>query len=384
LSATESRVLRLTDILVELGGFNLRLDSLEVAPCEYLVILGPNGAGKTVLLETIAGLHPVRSGRVEFLTDSSGVAAGAASTDVTAWPPEKRDIGFVYQDYLLFPHLSVEKNIAFGLRGRVDARDRAGRVREAAAFTGVDGLLGLKVTGLSGGEQQRVALARALAIRPRLLLLDEPLAALDRTARRDVAQEVKRTCGRLGVTALHVTHSLDEAVSLGDRVAVVAGGRLLQTGSPEKVLRVPACRQVAELTGCENLLEGRIIGRRVALTGGPTLAFAGAPGGSAPDGARVTVALRGEDLVANVPGSAGGAGAAENCFPAVVEAVEPGAAHWTVRVHCAGEAGVASEVTPGCSLAVFVMPPEVIRLGLVPGAALELSVDPGRVVICAS
>jgi hypothetical protein len=141
---------------------------------------------------------------------------------------------------------------------------------------------------------------------------------------------------------------------------------------------------VAELTGCENLLEGRIIGRRVALTGGPTLAFAGAPGGSAPDGARVTVALRGEDLVANVPGSAGGAGAAENCFPAVVEAVEPGAAHWTVRVHCAGEAGVASEVTPGCSLAVFVMPPEVIRLGLVPGAALELSVDPGRVVICAS
>ena len=359
-------MLRLTDILVELGGFNLRLDSLEVAPCEYLVILGPNGAGKTVLLETIAGLHPVRSGRVEFLTDSSGVAAGAASTDVTAWPPEKRDIGFVYQDYLLFPHLSVEKNIAFGLRGRVDARDRAGRVREAAAFTGVDGLLGRKVTGLSGGEQQRVALARALAIRPRLLLLDEPLAALDRTARRDVAQEVKRTCGRLGVTALHVTHSLDEAVSLGDRVAVVAGGRLLQTGSPEKVLRVPACRQVAELTG------------------GPTLAFAGAPGGSAPDGARVTVALRGEDLVANVPGSAGGAGAAENCFPAVVEAVEPGAAHWTVRVHCAGEAGVASEVTPGCSLAVFVMPPEVIRLGLVPGAALELSVDPGRVVICAS
>ena len=231
-------MLRLSEIAVDLGGFALRVDSLELAPGEYLVILGPNGAGKTVLLETIAGLHPVEKGRIEFREASTEPERpGDGWTDVTAWPPEKRRVGFVYQDYLLFPHLSVSDNIGFGLKGRVPTSARADRVREAAKLTGVEGLSGRRVARLSGGEQQRVALARALAIRPRLLLLDEPLAALDRSARREMADEVRRLCRDLGVTVLHVTHSLEEAVSLGDRVAVLADGGLLQIGPPRELLR---------------------------------------------------------------------------------------------------------------------------------------------------
>jgi ABC-type Fe3+/spermidine/putrescine transport system ATPase subunit len=414
-------MLRLTDLAVELGGFALSVDSLELTPGEYLVILGPNGAGKTVLLETVAGLHPVRGGRVEFLDAgpagagpagaglrgagppgagrASGAGAPASSaqggwTDVTAWPPEKRQVGFVYQDYLLFPHLSVAQNIGFGLKGRVPATDRLARVRKAAALTGVDGLLGRKVAGLSGGEQQKVALARACAIRPRLLLLDEPLAALDRSARREMADEVKGLCRELGVTTLHVTHSLDEAVSLGDRVAVLAGGRVLQIGSPEELLRTPVNRRVAELVGCENLLEGRLGGSAVAIAGGPTLVIE--PGAGAAGDGPVTVALRAEDLVLETPG-ASTAGVHPNVFPALVQAVEPGPAHWTVKVRYAGESGgwatsgsadgvfggdARQAPASGCVLTVFMMPPELSRLGLTPGAAVQVYVEPRRITIC--
>ena len=397
-------MLRLSNVVVEAGAFVLRPGPFEVPAGEYLVILGPNGAGKTMLLETIAGLHAVKSGRVEFRdvpavdrtshAPNSSSAGDYAWTDVSAWAPERRGVGFVYQDYLLFPHLSVEGNIGFGLRSRLAAGERSERVREVATLTGVEALLRRKIAGLSGGEQQRVALARALAIRPRLLLLDEPLAALDITARRSVAQEVKGLCRRLGVTVLHVTHSLDEAMSLGDRVAVIDCGRLLQVDAPEAVLRAPACRQVAVLTGAENLLEGTISGDKVTVVGGPSFAF-----GRAPDlaevrtreGSAVAVVLRAADLVLRPAGGAAlgasdgigaAAAAAREWFPARVEAVEPGAAHWAVRVGCTG--GGAPQAPPGYSLAVFVMPPEVIRLGLVPGVAVEVGIDPERVVVCTS
>jgi ABC-type Fe3+/spermidine/putrescine transport system ATPase subunit len=429
-------VLRLTDILVRLGGFSLQLDSLELARGDYLVILGPNGAGKTVLLETIAGLHPVERGRVEFAAPAgAGAGAGAAGSatatpgraatagawrDVTLWPPEKREVGFVYQDYLLFPHLSVSGNIGFGLKG-LAAAERAGRVRDAAALTGVEGLLARRVAGLSGGEQQKVALARALAIRPRLLLLDEPLAALDRSARRATAGEVRRLCRDLGVTVLHVTHSLDEALSLGDRIAVLAGGRLLQIGTAEELLRAPACRQVAELAGCENLLHATVGGSTVVISGGPTLFMASGAGADTADGP-VTVALRAEDLVlrpappvpaaaaalgtavAAVAGDAAGTNGGEpNVFPAVVETMEPGPAHWVVKVRYlgdrddaggapdgaaasspahAGPVGIPSPAS-GCLFTVFVMPPKLARLGLVPGMPVAVQVDPERVAVCA-
>jgi ABC-type Fe3+/spermidine/putrescine transport system ATPase subunit len=372
-------MLRLSDLAVQLGGFVLQVDSLELAPGEYLVILGPNGAGKTVLLETVAGLHPVLRGRVE-LRDAGEAAAGdpgAGWTDVTAWPPEKRQVGFVYQDYLLFPHLSVSDNIGFGLKNRVPADARAGRVREAAALTGVEALLGRRVAGLSGGEQQKVALARALAIRPRLLLLDEPLAALDRCARREMADEVRRLCGEVGVTVLHVTHGLDEAVSLGHRLAVLAGGRLLQIGSPEDLLRSPASRQVAELVGCENLLEGFLTGSTVAITGGPTLLV---HRGSEPEIAgEVTVALRAEDLALFAASDPGSPAVRPNLFPAVLETVDPGPAHWTVKVRHAGED---PSNAPAQTFTIFIMPPELARLGLAPASPVRVYVEPQRVRIC--
>jgi molybdate/tungstate transport system ATP-binding protein len=241
----------------------------------------------------------------------------------------------------------------------------------------VEGLLRRKVTGLSGGEQQKVALARALAIRPKLLLLDEPLAALDRSARREMAGEVKRLCGLLRVTVLHVTHSLDEAVSLGDRVAVLAAGRLLQAGVPSEVMRAPASRKVAELMGCENLLEGTVTAAGVVVAGGPTLITGAAPGGGVPG--PVTVALRAEDLVLEAVGTTPTAGR-PNLFSALVESVEPGPAHWTIRARYVGDGAGSAGVAPLFS--AFVLPPEVARLALAPGAPVQVWVDPLRVAVC--
>jgi ABC-type Fe3+/spermidine/putrescine transport system ATPase subunit len=391
-------VLRLSDIAVDVGGFSLRVGSLEMERGEYLMVLGPNGAGKTVLLETVAGLHPVLDGRVEFLLGSPGSDEACEWTDVTTWPPERREVGFVYQDYLLFPHLSVGGNIGFGLKGRVPTDAQADRVREAAALTGVEGLLGRRVAGLSGGEQQKVALARALAIRPRLLLLDEPLAALDRSARRDMAEEVKRLCRELRVTVIHVTHSLDEAVVLGDRIAVLAEGRLLQTGPPAEVLRAPESRRVAELVGCENLLDGALEGVVVSIDGGPTLMLDAGSGGASIDPstgsgagravARVTVALRAEDLMILPPLSAGAPRPSANVFPALVETLQPGPAHWTLTARYVGATlGAAAEDEarrPSSVFKVFVLPPDLSRLGLAPGSPVELHVEPARVRICPS
>ncbi len=291
-------------------------------------------------------------------------------------PPEKRGVGFVYQDYLLFPHLSVAGNIGFGLRGPSSAVERSARVQEMAALTGVEGLLSRRVGELSGGEQQKVALARALVIRPRLLLLDEPLAALDRSARREMAAEVRRLCRDLGVTVLHVTHSLEEAVSLGDRVAVLAKGRLLQVAPPAQLLSRPLDRQVAELVGCENFLAGTAAGAQVTLAGGPVLRTAAQAQGE------VTVALRAEDLVLDSaldpPGGLAGSPGAEapdveaSRFAALVESVDPGPAHWTVSVRSLGGDAV---------FKVFVMPPAVARLRLAQGSRVSVSVEAERVCL---
>jgi ABC-type Fe3+/spermidine/putrescine transport system ATPase subunit len=395
-------MLRLSDVSVSLGGFRLQVESLQVGRGEYLVILGPNGAGKTVLLETIAGLHPLDGGQIELCEPgeerrdpAERLRIPAEWLDISAWPPEKRRVGFVYQDYLLFPHLSVAGNIGFGLRGRMPARSRAAQVRDTAALTGVEDLLGRRTVGLSGGEQQKVALARALAIRPHLLLLDEPLAALDRRARREMATDVKRLCTELSMTVLHVTHSLEEAVTLGDRIAVLAEGRLLQVASPTELLRAPANEQVADLVGCENLLAGKATGSSVAIARGPTLETAATEPGDvtlALPAEDVTLALRAEDLTLDLPLASEQAQPETNRFAAVVEAVEPGAAHWTVRVRYAGEtfpaagtraaAGISEAAAEGATFKVFVLPPEVARLGLAAGSLVRVSVDPGRVHVC--
>ena len=260
--------LQVRGLRVDLREFHLREIELDVAPGEYFVVLGPTGAGKTVLLETIAGLFEPQQGRV--LMDG---------TDITTIPPDRRRIGFVYQDYALFPHLSVAENIAFGLRlGGVrsavpvpDALQRlAGRlgytteqqegirqhVEDMSRLLSINHLLHRHPETLSGGEQQRVALARALVVEPRLLLMDEPLSALDPETRESLQRELARVHRALGTTTLHVTHDFEEAVALGDRIGVVHQGRILQVGVPEEIFRRPADQFVARFVGARNIFEG--------------------------------------------------------------------------------------------------------------------------------
>ncbi len=238
--------LAINSLQTSVGGFQLRDFSLAANRGEYTIILGPTGAGKTVLLETIAGLHAVLSGSI--LLDGE---------EITHVPPERRRIGFVYQDYMLFPHLNVERNLAFGLRAQgIGRRIAATRSAEVARLLGIEHLLSRMPTGLSGGEKQRVALARALVIKPRLLLLDEPLSALDPQRRESLQEELLLVHERLATTTLHVTHDFEEAISLGDRVAVINAGKIEQVGTIDDIFRHPVSQFVARFVGARNLFDG--------------------------------------------------------------------------------------------------------------------------------
>jgi molybdopterin-binding protein len=236
------------DLWVDLEEFHLRQINLDIPAGEYFVILGPTGAGKTVLLETIAGLYQPRRGCI-LLNDE----------DVTDVPPERRGIGFVYQDYMLFPHLGVAGNIAFGLKLRgMDRSAIRERVVGIGQLLGIDHLLHRSPGTLSGGEQQRVALARALIVEPRLLLLDEPLSALDPETREGLQHELARLHRELGTTTVHVTHDFEEAVALGDRIAVVNEGQVVQVGAPEEIFRKPGSEFVARFVGVRNVFRGEL------------------------------------------------------------------------------------------------------------------------------
>ncbi|MGD2178833.1 MAG: tungstate ABC transporter ATP-binding protein WtpC [Anaerolineae bacterium] len=240
--------LQLCNLWVDLRGFHVRGIDLEVGAGEYFVVLGPTGAGKTVLLETIAGLFQPRRGCI--LLDGE---------EITNTPPEHRGFGFVYQDYALFPHLNVLENIAFGLR--LDRLHRAAiteRVEETSQMLGIDHLLERSPRTLSGGERQRAALARALVVEPRLLLLDEPLSALDPETREGLQRELARVHRELGTTTLHVTHDFQEAVALADRIAVVHGGQIVQVGTPATIFRRPASELVARFVGVRNIFRGKL------------------------------------------------------------------------------------------------------------------------------
>ncbi len=241
-------MLRLEDICLKLGAFQLRKVSLEVKQGEYAVLLGPTGTGKTVLLETIAGIHRPDQGRI-FLNER----------DATPLPPEARHLGVVYQDYALFPHLTVYGNIAFGLRLKDEVGTGARHaVEEMARFLEITHLLNRRPKHLSGGERQRVALARALVLKPHMLLLDEPLSALDRSTRDRLRRELKRIHEEIGVAILHITHDLSEAFFLADRLLVMKEGVILQEGRPEEVFKRPENRFVAELLGIENFIPAEV------------------------------------------------------------------------------------------------------------------------------
>ena len=212
---------------------------LDVAPGELLAVLGPSGCGKTTLLRLVAGLDRPDAGTVRI-----------GDRDVTALAPGERNVAMVFQSHSLLPHLSVAENIAFGLSRRRRARaDVAARVTAAARLAGCDHLVDRRPEGLSGGERQRVALARAVARAPALILLDEPLAALDADVRQRIRTDLRATLAEAGSTAVYVTHDQAEALTLGDRVAVLAGGRIRQVGTADELYERPADRFVAGFVG---------------------------------------------------------------------------------------------------------------------------------------
>ena len=218
--------------------------SLDVERGEFFGLLGPSGCGKTTTLRMIAGLEKPDSGSIAF-----------DGRDITNLPAERRGFGMVFQNYALFPHLNVSENVAFGLRARHRPNPEVGdRVKSALELVQLPGYEKRRVDELSGGQQQRVAIARAIAIEPALLLFDEPLSNLDVTLREETRGELRELVGRLGLTAVYVTHDQEEAFALCDLISVMAGGRILQTGQPRDLYEHPAQLSVARFLGRNNLI----------------------------------------------------------------------------------------------------------------------------------
>jgi len=237
---------------VILSGLDLRLPAKA-----YTCILGASGSGKTTLLSAVAGTVRPDRGRVEILGETMSDASAGRFV-----APEKRHLGMVFQDYLLWPHLTVAGNVGLPLGFRHGRRRAAEMVGEWLSLVGLDGLERRYPSELSGGQQQRVALARALAVEPRLLLLDEPLSALDAANRVELRKLLRRLTGHLGFGALHVTHDASEALSLADRLVLMNQGRILQVGAPEEVFRKPATAQAARLTGSVSLVSTPVLSRK--------------------------------------------------------------------------------------------------------------------------
>jgi putative spermidine/putrescine transport system ATP-binding protein len=255
----ESRVaVRLKDLHKTFGGLHA-LDGLdlELEPGELIALLGPSGCGKTTALRVLSGLEDADSGQVLV-----------NGRDITGVPANRRDMGMVFQAYSLFPHLTALQNVEFGLklRGRPGG-DRRHQATEMLELVGIDTLAARYPHQLSGGQQQRVALARALAIRPQVLLLDEPLSALDAKVRVQLRDEIKRIQTEVGTTTLFVTHDQEEALAVADRVGVMRAGRLEQLGTPADVYLKPATAFVADFVGLSNRLPGRLDGDGVLVLG---------------------------------------------------------------------------------------------------------------------
>ena len=250
-------MIRVTGLNLVRADFVLGDLDLSLARGEFFALIGPTGSGKTLTLEAVAGLTPIRSGRIHI-----------GGREVTGLPPEQRKVGIVYQDHALFPHLSVGANISFGLRYRGLSGDRArDRIRRTAVDLGIEPLLERAVTNLSGGERQRVALARALACRPEVLLLDEPLSALDPNFREELRLLIKEIHLSQEVTVLMVSHDFNEVLFLAQRAAVIHQGRIQQTGPVEDIFQRPANPFVANFVGMKNVLPCRFQGAEARLNG---------------------------------------------------------------------------------------------------------------------
>jgi len=299
-------LLDIEDLHINLGEFYLEGVSFSLEKGDYLNIIGPTGAGKTILLESIIGFWQPDKGRI-YLEDK----------DITDELPERRRIGIVYQDYALLPHFTVFENIAYGLK-KIEKKGIDAKVKALAISLHIDHLLHRKPDTLSGGEQQRVALARALAVKPRLLLMDEPFSALDPQTRKEARRLLKKAIQERGTTVIHITHDLDDAWALANRVGIFREGKLLQFGTLEDVFNRPGSEFIADFVGA-NILEGEV---KASGAGGSTVGVNGfnlVCSGEAKVGSAVRVAIRPENIVVTKESPA--TPSASNALTAVLEGV---------------------------------------------------------------
>jgi len=305
------------DLRKTFGGTVRALDgvSIDIAGGEFFTLLGPSGCGKTTLLRAIAGFEP---------QDAGSITLGGLPLD--GLPPHRRPVNTVFQSYAVFPHMTVAQNVAFALEMQKRPRaDIAARVDEMLALVRLSGLGARKPSQLSGGQQQRVALARALAASPRLLLLDEPLSALDLKLRNEMRLELKRLQSETGITFVFVTHDQHEALTMSDRIAVMRDGRVLQIGTPEEIYERPAERFVADFIGEANLLPARPLApRRYAVAGAELATDADGPPGE------VVLVLRPERAALHLARPEG------QSLPGTVEQVVYDGADTTYHVALAG------------------------------------------------
>ena len=353
-STSAIAALRLEGVAKSFGGFvALRDVNLAICPGELVCFLGPSGCGKTTLLRIVAGLDMQTAGRV-----------WQGGRDVSRLPPAMRDFGIVFQSYALFPNLNVADNIGYGLVNRKMVRAaREARVAELLALIGLEGSGTKYPAQLSGGQQQRVALARALATSPGLLLLDEPLSALDARVRLHLRREIRALQQRLGVTTILVTHDQEEALTMADRVVVMNHGVIEQVGTPEEIYEAPRSRFVAAFIGTMNFLPGRVVGPSLVEAAGVAVAC---DTSSLAIGAAVEVAVRPEDVL---PGVAAGP-------TATVQALEFLGAGFRVTLGL--------QETPGAMVVADLGRTEMHRLGLRLGSVCRIGFAPHRASLFAA
>lgn len=289
------------DTITALDGLDL-----DIEPGQVFVLLGPSGCGKTTLLRCLAGLEKPTTGQISI----EGTPLSDAETGLFI-PPEDRPLAMVFQSYAMWPHMSVFENVAFPLkagRRRIAAHEVATRVEEVLSLLGIDHLSDRSVTTLSGGQQQRVGLARAIALRPRVLLMDEPLSNLDFRLQVELRGQLRALMHELDLTTVHVTHNQAEALEMGDRIAVMDAGHIVQMGDPETIYHRPVDEHVARFVGDMNLIPGSVArwsdGTAQVVTASGTFLAMTAENTSLPDGARCFLGIRPADLVVPAPDSA--------------------------------------------------------------------------------
>jgi spermidine/putrescine transport system ATP-binding protein len=325
--------------------------SIRIRQGEFFTLLGPSGCGKTTLLRLIAGFEMPTSGQI--LLDGA---------DITYLPPNKRPVNTVFQSYALFPHLTVAQNVSFGLEmlGKPTAQVKA-RTSEMLALVKLDSFAGRKVSQLSGGQQQRVALARALAPQPKVLLLDEPLSALDLKLRKEMQIELKRLQTETGITFVFVTHDQEEALTMSDRIAVMSAGKIQQVGTAKDIYIHPKNRFVASFIGETNFLTGTARDGAVVLAGGDSLPVAALK--AVDNGRQVTVAVRPEQVRIGKPGAGG------------LSATVGTLVYFGTDTHCH------LRLKEGTEIVVRLQSPATGDIGLSEGDAVGLSFEPGAVQV---